>query len=754
MKSPLRTALLGTSAVVAMVLVTAGTALADPTPTPGPWPSGSPSGNPSAGPSSGPSTGPSAGPSTGPTSQPSTSPTPRPSGSPTPPATTGILTGTLTTASGKPLASAFVNIQSLDGSPYYSTYTDAAGHYEFKTVEPETYRLQFNPPQTSLVQFYPHKINFGDAAPVTVAAGRTTTADDSLLPTGTITGHFTDRAGKPVAAKVNVSDSTLGASVFGYHTDDTGAYRVTVFAGGNYAVQFEYGSGVRQYAKGQTDESKATKYPVAADATVVVDDIALPTGSVSGRLLDNDGSPVARAQVLLDGATSGQWQSVMTSDDGAYRFEQVLVGDYTVRFNSSDYRRWQWAFGKTDRRRADKITVKVDENTTVDDVLVPTGSLSVTATDASTGQPLADFCVYLSGGGTEGNKCADGAGRVTLTDVPAGTTYWLLVSGNDNRYLSTELRDVAVAAGQTSTKSVSLQPAASIETAVVDATTHQPVAGVCVSALSVLGDRGGEQCSDDQGKVRLTYLSAGAYHLFARPKDGVHGAQWVGASGGTGDRRRAQKIEVAAGAVATAPTISLDGAGVITGTVTDRKTRKPVRGACVSTTAVSGGFSYIGYCPGAETDAKGRYTIADLGPYAWPVEFASADTYAWQWFGGAADRLHAKPVKVRAGKRAAANAKLSPGTTVKGTVTDGKGAPLNASVTLVNTVTGDAAGADGDTYQGPYEVHMLPQTLRLAYYVNDDGRAGWYREASDFAHATPIPVGDRPVTVDVVVPAS
>jgi len=202
------------------------------------------------------------------------------------------------------------------------------------------------------------------------------------------------------------------------------------------------------------------------------------------------------------------------------------------------------------------------------------------------------------------------------------------------------------------------------------------------------------------------------------------------------------------------PRVQLDRAGAISGTVPDKATGKPVTFACVTVNPVGGDYTFDGECEGAFTDSAGRYTLTGLGPYAWPVEFATADTgaYAWQWSGGVASRKQATPVPVTAGRTATANAALTRGTKVVGTVLDSRGLPIRAAVYAVNSDTGDVAGW-AQSVRGSYSIRVLPQTIRLQYHdFRAQGPVLWFRNAADFSHATNVNVGGTTVKVDLVAP--
>jgi hypothetical protein len=551
-----------------------------------------------------------------------------------------------------------------------------------------------------------------------------------------------------VSAQVLAFDNATGSYAYA-STDSSGAFAIPVFPA-TYAVKFTFGSGTAQYAHQQTDPAKAAQFTVKAGATVMLEEKVLPSGSVAGRLTESDGRPAAGAQVSLSGLGPNENLYTSAAADGTYRFDMVPPGTYVVNFTSGDFSRRQWAFHTIDRRKATNITVRVGQTTTVDDRFLPTGALRIAATDAATGAPIADFCVSVLPNAGWSGGCSNGTGQVTLTGLPAGDVYEVDLNTLGDTYLSTVLHNVKVTGDSTNALAVAVQHAAVIETTTVDARTHQPVPRVCVSPEGPSGPVSAPSCSDDNGKLRIGGLPAGTYTLFARPLDGVHGMQWVGTSGGTGSQYAARQVTLATGAHLALPPIGLDPAGRIAGTVTDNATGRPVAFACVATVPVDPGFAHIPDCPnGAFTDAQGRYTITGLGPYAWPVEFAAAQTYAWRWSGGVASRKQATPVTVTAGRTATSNAKLTTGTLVSGTVTTAHGHPLTAFVVAVNSDTGDAAGALTDT-GSQYGIPLLPQTIRLTYR-DADGAFGtlWYNHALDFEHATPVTVGTSPLTINL-----
>lgn len=189
--------------------------------------------------------------------------------------------------------------------------------------------------------------------------------------------------------------------------------------------------------------------------------------------------------------------------------------------------------------------------------------------------------------------------------------------------------------------------------------------------------------------IQVDYYWPGRYRLFAHTTDGVHGSQWVGAGGGTGDLEQAAWFQLASHQTTDVP-VRLDLAGSISGVVTASQDGTPVAGLCPSVTpAATYSFTPINtQCTGSD----GRYTISNLGPYDWRVQFPDhSGAYAWEWSGDAADRFAAQGIAVLPGQAATADASLSPAGKLTGHVT-GADLPLRfVYVIATNARTGDWA---------------------------------------------------------------
>jgi hypothetical protein len=395
--------------------------------------------------------------------------------------------------------------------------------------------------------------------------------------------------------------------------------------------------------------------------------------------------------------------------------------------------------------------VVAGERTVVDEVLRPTGSLTVRAKDAATGTPFARFCVFIPTV-VDVDCTTDG-----VLHVPAlAGRYEVQASVDSEEYLSNR-KTVTVASGQDTPVTVALSREARITTTVTDRATGAPVANACVEpvrplspwTLGVLSF----YCSDETGRVTITGLTADTYNLFAWARDGEHGHQWVGPKGGTGAQVQGRLVTVKAGQTATVPPVRLDRAGAITGVITRSSTGDPVRGI-VGLSSFSAGFGLTE--AQVEVGSNGRYTLSGLGPYAWPVFFAG-EGLADQWSGGTTNRFLATGVRVRAGQTTTYNQALRRGSTVSARVLGPGGTPIDAArITVYNALTGDTMGAGDCDATSRCDIPTLgPQAVKLQYFVSARGEqySGYHRDAADFLHATVVTVPSSG-TLNVTVTAT
>ncbi|WBB78412.1 carboxypeptidase regulatory-like domain-containing protein [Micromonospora sp. WMMD882] len=633
-------------------------------------------------------------------------------------ATTGTVSGRLTTSAGAPAADVGVRIYTPDFFGVDWTSTDSDGNWSVPGLAPGRYAVAFEPAEAA-EQYYRQKTTPWDADTVTVTAGDTVTADDQLFATGTITGQIRDAAGAPVSDLL-VEAVEVDTQVRAWaRTEPDGRYRIGAF-GGTYLISFRPIEGLwqTQYVPGKLDTEAAGRYTVTAGAELVVDETVLPTGSMSGTLTTAAGAPVADAYVAINTANMYGAVDANTDANGRFSVPALLAGTYKLAFYAGE--RQQFYRGKLDHQQADPVTVTGGQATTVDESLLGEGSVEISAVDSVTGASIADFCAV--------DKCSQGTGKVLLTGLPEGR-HLISLYTRTGQYHHRELSDVRVVADRTTRLTPKMRPGAVITTTIVDRQTGAPVSGVCVAAFlpkqAALPDGYG-RCSDSAGRINIGPLSTGTYKLFADPRDSPYGRQWVGADGGTGDERQAVPVATTVGTVVTGPQVKLDRAGRISGVVTDATSGQPVRQVDVS---VLTGHPGLGV-DDAITDDDGRYTLERLGPYAWPVVFAG-HPYPQQWSGNAVSRFTATPVTVTTGGVSTYDMTVRAGSTVAGDVTDADGRPFVDGYVIARSAdTGDIAGYS-PVENGRYRTQVVgKQRIYFTYNarIDDTYHSGTYKE--------------------------
>ena len=486
------------------------------------------------------------------------------------------------------------------------------------------------------------------------------------------------------------------------------------------------------------------------------------SGTITGRISDSSGAgtdaTVSVQTVDWSFSTVGH---ASAADDGRYTIDNLPPGDYKIWINDND-RPLQWLPGKESEADAQVYSVADGQTVVADDRWLALGTVRVVVGDAVTGKPVPRPCVTLSGTGDSDVHCGKN-GVVVVSNVPPG--YWQInVYGGVSYFEPTDDQYVTVKRGKTTKLITTLKPAGAIRTKVVDSATGAPLASMCVHVVDAdwpgQSARMGQTCTGDDGVLEVgPFSTADTINLYAyqsispyEPPAVRYGDQWVGgAKGGTGDERKALKIVIEPQVTKSIPTIRMDRTATITGVVRDAATGQPVSGVCAFPYSV---IPFQGINSGKHcSDADGKYTIDDVGPYSWPVQFTPTlnKGYAWQWSGDKPDRFAATYTALTAGGTATLDANLVKGSLVSGTVTGPDGPARGVLVYAYNSKTRDFAGPTWSYVDDAGKVSLGGQRpgQGLWVYFWDGAKDCWYGSTTDAA--TPVTVsstGNTALAID------
>jgi protocatechuate 3,4-dioxygenase beta subunit len=248
---------------------------------------------------------------------------------------------------------------------------------------------------------------------------------------------------------------------------------------------------------------------------VVVTSVALAQdpGAISGQVVDAaTNSPVPGAVVICHG-DSGAAGRAQTNERGAYRIPGLAPGSYRLMAQARGYEpaRFPEPVGVRSGRVTENINFRLRP-------LAPqAGAIAGRVTDARTGEPIRGAVVMAVSRQFAARARTDARGNYVIRALPAGT-YGVKAAARG--YAKEAFpRPVPVEAGQvTEDIDFALRPRprkGAITGRVLDARTHEPIAGAQVVAVGVYGR--GQARTDRRGCYRLK-LVPGTYQVTARAR--------------------------------------------------------------------------------------------------------------------------------------------------------------------------------------------------------------------------------------------
>lgn len=511
----------------------------------------------------------------------------------------------------------------------------------------------------------------------------------------------------PIAgACVDLVENGAGQAVLATDcADSAGRYWLPAPAGAYYKLRFYAAGYEEQWGWGRNSWLNADALFLVSGSTSVNAKLSKHAGSITGRITDDNGDPLSDTIVVATRLNDvNGWNIARTAADGSYAIHNLWEGDYRVYYYSFESlakgRERQWYPRSRTVEGAQTVRVNPLAATRIDDRFLPTVSLSVTAIDTATGKPLTGgFCAYVyinMGRSVDGiQSCGGWDGTVVFPEVPVGLHAVRVVPPSVAPNYPVQAKTWVDIKPGGSQISMDISRMGAVSGDVVDP-QGKPVPA-CMTFVRpewhgmVTNAYGSRSCATD-GRFGYVPQAPGPVQLWVEPTDGVHGAQWVTIGGaGTGDQRKALRVEIGSNGHATLGKITVGLAASVTGTVrTD--TGQPLKDICVYPFAVAADHTSP-HCSGAD----GKYTVTGLGPFVWPLEYVDwSGQHAWRWSGGASNRFGATAITLAAGAVGRSDVALERTSMATALFAGDDGISMNGEIVAIDATTGDTVGADGD----------------------------------------------------------
>ncbi|NUQ03940.1 MAG: carboxypeptidase regulatory-like domain-containing protein [Anaerolineae bacterium] len=389
----------------------------------------------------------------------------------------------------------------------------------------------------------------------------------------------------------------------------------------------------------------------------------------------------------------------------------------------------------------------------------PSGTISGTVTDQTTGDPLENIGVDVEQGGM--GACTDAAGNYTLT-VPLDTAYKITAGGSNfcaggpQIYVREWWQEAATTDAATpilvdsttspvTGRNFTLEVGGSLSGTVVDSVTGDPIPSMVVNLDG--GSFFTEVCTNSTGHYEFTGLP---FNVTLTVSAGGSG-NWCSSASYLREYWFEEENQNAADPIVLAPPVppptninfTLDPGGTITGHVYESDGVTPITTSVwISAEPISGG-DWVG----AGSNPDGSFTMIGITPGTYRVRAEGAG-YALEFYDEAGfDGSLATPVIVAAGAVVPdVDFTLDPGGTISGTVYAEDGItplanmPVNTNEVWVGVCTDE---------NGHYTLMHLPlnQPIRVAAArdsfnwcasQNQTHVVEWWQEAADVTSATPI----------------
>lgn len=447
--------------------------------------------------------------------------------------------------------------------------------------------------------------------------------------------------------------------------------------------------------------ARAENKPIDAGRALLIAEKA----SISGRVRDADGQPIAGATVCADarsrelfGAGDDEARCSPTERDGHYRIEDVWPVTNTVHASAPGFRPSRWT-ERADGRERDEVRVHDGQDVRGIDITLEPGGVAVRGVVKDISGGVIDGAVVRGSAGRWflGDERAmartDDEGRFELWLPPGPTRLEARAEG----YATADTRSHA----PTEIAELFLTPESAISGVVVLADSGEPAPGVTVSADTAgffAAGGSGSAITGDDGRFRIAGLEPGSYDIGVRA-DELYG-------------EAAEQVHLGLGQSAEQVVVTAHPAFAVRGKVVVAETGS----ACTqgSVTLDLDGLTVRG-----STDEHGAVLLRGVLPGTYEVEVACAD-------------YHAEPeyadLVVEDASLDGLEWSVHTGLAIRGDVVDSKGTPV-PDVRVRVRAKGDADDPRGQRTSswgvnteddGRFEARgLLPGTYELEIWAQD-----------------------------------